>query len=180
MNSNSPFPDRKELNKNLSSIKIETKSDYDLFPDRKELFSKQMQDDDGFSRDLSVKYLEEQKEFLWTRVYLKEELDINNDEMLKIKYLPTNEELSIKFICYNKKGLDKNADVDLVNYTNEDDRKVLCLQSDLNRIDKESDDIRFIRTLFKKSIWFEYQIFKKDDLIVTHNDKQLDYIFIDF
>jgi len=174
-----PFPNRKDLNTTKPMVQI-NKSDYDNFPDRKDILTKSIEESDGFMRDLSVKSLEEQREFLWTRVYLREELEINIDDEIKIKYLPTNEELIIKFICYNKKGLDKNADVDLVNYTNEDDTKVLCLQSDLDRIDKDSDDIPFIRTLFKKSMWFQYQVFRKDDLVVEYNNKQLEYIFIDF
>lgn len=177
-NIENPFPNRKDISK-ISSSTLIRESDYSDFPDRKDILTKKLQDGDGFDRDLSVTSLEAQREFLWTRVYLKEELEIHLDDEIKIKYLPTNEELVVKFICYNKKGLHKNDD-DLVQYSNEDDTKVLCLQSDLDRIDRHSDDIKFIRTLFKKSMWFEYQVFRKDDLIVEYNNKQLEYIFIDF
>ncbi len=175
------FPDRKSIKPKIKIEEIDHSSLYSAFPDRESISSQnKIIEDDGFNRDLQISLLEKQKEFLWTRVYLKEEVDIDSEDTLKIKYLESNEELELQFICYNKKGLDKDSGETIIDYNSEDDKKVLCLKVDLKVIDFESEHIPFIRTLFKKSKWFQYQTFRKDDLIIEYKGNKLEYIFIDF
>ncbi len=183
---NSPFPDRKDINgkkyENLSKPMINImENDYSSFPDIKKIKAFNLTEDDGYNRSIEVSILESQKEFLWTRAYLKEEVsNLNPGDVIKILYTPNKEELNLEFVCFNKKGLDKNSDnEDLNHYNNEDDTKVLCLKTDLKTIDTD-DKIKFIRTLFKKSKWYEQQVFRKDELLLIVNGNIVDYIFIDF
>lgn len=173
------FPDRKNLKKE-NEIEF-MKNDYSLFPNRETINKKSLvEDGDDFDRDIEVSLLEKQKEFFWTRVYLKEELlDINIEDTLTLKYLPNNEQFELQFICYNKQGLDKDGE-NIADYNSEDDKKVLCLKSDASLIDLDSEHMPFIRTLFKKGKWYQRQLYRKDDLIIIHNNVSLEYIFIDF
>lgn len=110
--------------------------------------------------------LEESKEFIWVRVYLKNEIsDIINGDVIRMSY--DNEFIDMQFATYNKKGQHKDGDEELVGFTNDYDKKVLVLMADIGYINKSSD-IPFIRTLFKVSRHFEYQILKRDELLFTN------------
>jgi hypothetical protein len=163
----------------MEPYKISEKSDYSNFPDRKTLNKPKLVEEDGFDRDLSVSILEKQKEFMWTRVYLKEDLEISPEDIIKISY-QDNESIELQFICYNKKDSNKDTLESITEYNTEDDMKVLCLKVDVDLIELDSEHIPFIRSLFKKSKWHQRQIFRKEDLRVLYNDSELEYIFIDF
>lgn len=143
----------------------------------------------------SVKIVEEQKVYFWIRLYLNEEnpnIKVGNDIIVRYKPLPVylndvlveeadSEELETKFICYDKKGLERNSEGQIVNYNQEDDFRVLCLMVDSVKVNT-SDDIPFIRTLFKASRHYEYQLMRRSELLFI--DKQsgetLEYYDCDF
>ena len=86
-----------------------------------------------------------------------------------------------QFITYAKSGLERDHDDELTNYNAEDDKKVLCLMVDEKEIN-ESENIPFIRTLFKLGRHYEYQLVKRDELqfVVERNGIILDYFDSDF
>ena len=133
--------------------------------------------DDG----VSVKVLEEQKIYFWIRVYLSEEIDTLPGDSYSIVYNPTGDKLEVKFICFGKDGINKDYDNEIAQFEPDDNKKVLCLMVDENEINN-SDEIPFIRTLFKTSKYYEYQLLKRSDLILTNlrNNEVVDYYDIDF
>lgn len=125
--------------------------------------------------------IEAQKVYFWIRVYLNEEVHIKPDTVVAITYGESGEKLETKFICYAKKGADKNMDENVINYNPEDNMKVLCLMIDSERIDKNSDDIPFIRTLFRIGKYYQPQILRTNDLLITSSDgMRLEFFDIDF
>ena len=64
----------------------------------------------------------------------------------------------------------------------EEDKKVLCLMVDQSRINENSDDIPFIRSLFKISKYYEDRVMRKGELkfILEKNDTELEYFSIGF
>lgn len=150
-------------------------------------------DTDGLSDEIDVissKVIEEQKVYIWIRLYLKEEdLNIQIGDDIVIRYQPRSsqsdseeyEELPIKFVCYGKKGLDKDHDNEVINYSNEDDFKILCLMIDETTINF-GGGIDFIKTLFVTGRHYEYQIVRRDELLFINkrNGFILDYFDCDF
>lgn len=123
--------------------------------------------------------LEESKEFLWVRLYLNDEIsDIKNGDMIRMSY--ENEYMDMQFASYNKKGQHRDGDDELVFFTNDYDKKVLVLMADIKYINN-STDIPFIRTLFKSSRHFEYQLLKRDELLFTNlrTNEMLKYFDVD-
>lgn len=175
------FPSREELKRKKS----ESKSDYQnhILDDIRSIdvhkvdFSK-----DNFKPRSEI--VEGQKVYFWIRLYLNDEADVNPDDTIKITYIGTGESLDTKFICYSKKGLDKDSDGNIINYNAEDDKKVLCLMVDADKInDKDyNNDIPFIKTLFKTSRYYEYQLLKRDDLEFTNisNGDKFEYFDVTF
>jgi hypothetical protein len=167
-----PFPkDRKEIKKSwrdniindIKSIDVE-KIDYKgaIFKPRSEI-------------------KEKQKVFFWIRVFLKEEIDIKPDTDLTITYIPSGEKLVTKFICYAKKGQNWDGGEEVVNYNPEDDKKILCLMIDSERIDKNSNDIPFIRSLFRISKYYDPQVLRLAELPISLPDGTLiEYYDINF
>lgn len=167
-----------------------------VFPDRKDIIKKQHIDtliDQVKSIELDkVDYSnvdfkprseisQKQKEYFWIRVYLKEEIDIVPDTDIDINYTPSGESMNTKFICYAKNGLDKDNQDQVINYNSEDNKKVLCLMVDSERININNSDIPFLKTLFKIGRYYQAQVIRKEELIL--NDKSgsiIDYFDIDF
>lgn len=173
-----PFPDRNELKKNIPNLQ---KYQEDILEKVKELDVTKITDDGDFKPRTQI--IEKQKVYFWIRVYLREEDQIlDPNDTINIKYVHTGEYLETKFICYNKSVLTQDADPNVVNYNPEDDKKVLCLMVDSERINNNSDDIPFIRTLFKIGRYYDYQLLKRDELefIVEKNGQSLDYFDVDF
>jgi len=172
-----------------------------VFPDRKDL-KKKKEEDKNFYEDVveQVKSIDvdgidfensdfkprseikqKQMVYFWIRVYLKEELDIEPNTDVKITYQETGESITTKFICYSKKGLDKDNDNEVVNYIDEDDKRVLCLMIEEERININNSDIPFLKTLFKIGRYYVKQIFLKNDLILTTGDETvINWFDIDF
>lgn len=135
--------------------------------------------DDNY--DISVNIVEKQKVYLWIRLYLKEEIeDINIGDDFTIKYIPNGDEIVAKFIAYGKKNLNRDLDNMIINYDPEDNRKCLCLMVDEEDI--SSDKTKFIRTLFKTSKFYQFQVYRRTDLIFTNirTNSSVDYIECDF
>lgn len=137
---------------------------------------------DEVSKDVTTKIVEEQKVYFWIRLYLKDEdpnIQVGDD--IVIEYTPSGEELSTKFICYDKQGLSTDHQDEITNYNPEDNKKVLCLMVDTKMVNY-NDDIPFIRTLFKTSYHYDYQLVRRDELLFV--DKKsgllLDYFDVDF
>ncbi len=129
-----------------------------------------------------VNVAEEQKIYFWIRLYIKDEnLEINQGDDINLVYTPSGELLETKFICYGKQGLEKDFDNQVTSYNPEDDKKILCLMID-SKVINYSNDIPFIRTLFKTGYHYEYQLVKRDELIfkISKNDLIIDYYDIDF
>lgn len=136
--------------------------------------------DDIDDRPISV-VAEKQKVYIWFRLYLKEEdIDININSGDDVSVVWKDEKLSSKFICYGKTGMNRDFD-HIVRYDSEDDRKILCLMVDLDIIN-ESEEIPFIRTLFKAGRHYEYQLVKRDDLkfIIDNTNEVIKYYDINF
>jgi hypothetical protein len=137
---------------------------------------------DNVDQTPSMKTIEGQKIYFWIRLYLKEDIkDIEEGDMFDISYRGT-ETLKVQFIAFGKKNLVRDMDDDIVNYDPEDDKKCLCLMVNETRVKKESDDIPFIRTLFKTSPFYEYQLYKRSELTFTNTrtESKYEYIDVDF
>ena len=143
-------------------------------------------DTEGLSDEMEIvstsKIVEEQKIYFWIRLYLSEEdqnIQIGDD--IAISYEPSGEELITKFICYGKSGLERDHNDEVINYNPDDDKKVLCLMVDENQVNY-SQEIPFIRTLFKTGRHYEYQLMRRDELIFINkrNGIILDYFDCDF
>jgi hypothetical protein len=174
---NEIFPDRKSLKKTLSEDNVLYN---DIVEQAKSLdLGKVKFDDEDFKPRTEIK--QKQKVYFWVRVYLKEEIQINPDTDVNIIWKPNDEKIVSKFICFAKKGLDKDLEDQVVNYSEEDDRRVLCLMVDEERINIHNSDIPFLKTLFKIGRFYQNQVFRKEDLVVTDNNgNELDYFDIDF
>lgn len=134
-------------------------------------------DDDSIP---SSKIIEAQKIYIWIRLYLKEDdskLLPNDNVILSYK----NELLITKFICYGKAQVHDDIEDFMVKYDSEDNKKILCLMIDIDRINHNSD-IPFLRTLFKMGIHYEYQLVKREDLrfIIDRTGELIDYYDSDF
>ena len=127
-----------------------------------------------------MKILEEQKVYIWIRLYLKEESDVEIGDDIFMTYTPSGEKLETKFICFGKEGMEKDND-GLVNWNSEENKKVLCLMVNQDKINKGTD-IPFIRTLFKTGIHYEYQLVRRDELLFINSrtGKTLDYFDCDY
>ena len=131
--------------------------------------------------DPAMKVLEEQKVYIWIRLYLKEESSVEIGDEIFMTYAPSGEKLSTIFICYGKDNLGKDHEDEMVNYNPEDDKKVLCFMVNQEHINKNTD-IPFIRTLFKTGIHYQEQLMKRTDLLFINNrtGETLDYFDCDY
>lgn len=132
---------------------------------------------DNVSNEVVEKVVEEQKVFFWIRLYIKdEEPNIEISDNIIIHYTPSGEKMKTKFICYGKQGLDKDSGEIVTHYNTEDDKKVLCLMIDEKTVNF-SEEIPFIRTLFKTGRHYEYQLVRRDELqfLIEKNNIILDY-----
>lgn len=131
--------------------------------------------------DVSVREIEKQRVYLWIRILLKEMLtDIKTGDDFEICYLLSGEKINTKFIAFGKKNLNRDLDNGIINYDPEDDERILCLMVDES--DLESNEIPFIRSLFKTSKYFEYQVYRRVDLQFKNlrTNQVCDYLDADF
>ena len=135
--------------------------------------------------DIIKTKIEKEKIYFWIRVYLHEEMGIKPDTNITIKYIHSGETLSTKFICYAKMGGGninyENGEPIMTNYNSEDNKKLLCLMVDEETINY-SENIPFIRKLFKIGRHYEYVLMKRTDLILSIDStgEILNYYDIEF
>lgn len=171
----------------MSDTKEYTLNDYNSGKTLYEFIQEQIMDletedlTDEVSDDVQIDITPE-KIYFWTRLYLKDENpNIEIGDWVNITYTTSGEKLKTQFFAYGKTGLDKNHQDELINFNSEDDKKVLCFMVDEKFIN-ESDEIPFIRTLFKLGRHYEYQLVKRDELqfVVEKNGIILDYYDCEF
>jgi hypothetical protein len=149
---------------------------YDSLVEKIKTIDTEVVKDWNSNTDPEMKVLENQRVYIWIRLYLKEESNIEIGDDITMLYRPSGEKISIKFICYDKTSLTKDHDdmEKVINFNPEDDKKVLCLMVDENQINT-SDEIPFIRTLFKTSRHYKDQLVRRDDLVFI-NERNGDFI----
>ena len=131
-------------------------------------------------RQTKVNVIEEQKTYIWTRVYLNESDDtLKAGDKVYIKYNESGETLETVFAAYNKKNVVKDKD-GVQNYEPEDDKKVLCLAVDIEYVNRPVNDIPFIKTLFKQGRFYEFQLMKLNELTIYSDNKEFEFHSIDF
>ena len=130
--------------------------------------------------DPAMKIVEEQKVYIWIRLFLKEEANVEVGDDIYMTYTPSGEKLDTKFICFGKEGAEKDQD-GLTNWNSEENKRVLCLMVDQEKINKGTD-IPFIRTLFKLGRFYEDNLIRRDELqfIIEKNNILLEYYDCDF
>jgi hypothetical protein len=130
--------------------------------------------------DPAMKIVEEQKVYIWIRLFLKEEANVEVGDDIYMTYTPSGEKLDTKFICFGKEGAEKDQD-GLTNWNSEENKRVLCLMVDQEKINKGTD-IPFIRTLFKTGIHYQYQLVRRSELLFINNrtGETLDYFDCDY
>lgn len=134
---------------------------------------------DDVDQTVSLEESEKQKTYFWVRVYLKDELkDVVPGDDFEICYSPSGEKTTLKFIAFGKKNLNRDLDTLVVaNYEPEDNPKCLCLMVDEDEM--KSDSIPFIRTLFKTSPYFEFQVYRREQLVFTNMRTKEVCVYID-
>jgi hypothetical protein len=113
--------------------------------------------------------IQKQKVFFWIRLYIKEELDIKPETKVVIDYNNGMEQLDTHFMYFGKKGLERDRNGEIVNFNPEDDKKVLCLMIDAEKVDINNSDIPYIKTLFPLGRHFKPQYIKKFDFEFLYN-----------
>ena len=127
-----------------------------------------------------VEQVEEQVEYAWIRIYLYEEdNELKSGDVVKITYMG-NEVVESIFGAYEKEGLTKDHDDEVINYVSGDDHKILCCMVDIGAINRKSDHIPNLRTFFRSSWHYQENLFFKDDLIITSGDREYKYHSISF
>lgn len=174
------FPSRKQIIENLKNKEMLSGYQESIINQIKEVDVEKVDFSKGDFKP-RTKIAEKQKVYIWIRLYLKEEdTKTKPNDPVKITYT-NGEELDTTFICYSKKGIQHDSN-EIVNYDTEDDRKVLCLMVDLDRINTNSDDIPFIRTMFKTGRYYEYQLIRRDEFkfLNTKTNEIYEYYDVEF
>jgi hypothetical protein len=190
MDNNMDFLPRHKLSKTTQSqfdnIKL-VDPNYDYLSEQVKKLNLDQIDFENTEYDSVETKVDKQKVYFWIRVYLSEEVsEIEPGDDINIKYMPSGEELTTKFICYSKKGGSsieyKDGEPVVANYNSEDDTKCLCLMVDEEKINYDSEDIPLIKKLFKIGRHFEYVFLKRSDLVLTINrlETKLNYYDIEF
>ncbi len=188
MHDNTEFPTRNEIK--AKQPKNPLVMDYNYLSEQVKNLKLDEIDFDSADYDTIDKKEEKAKIYFWIRVYLSEELkDIEPGDDLNLSYWLNDdfgnriivETLVTKFICYSKTGLTRNED-GVVGYNGIDDPKCLCLMVDEEKINYDSEDILFIRKLFRIGRYYEYQLLRRTDLTLTINrtGERLNYYDIEF
>lgn len=127
--------------------------------------------------------IEKQRVYVWIRLFIKDELsDLKEGDNFSITYLESGEQMITKFICFGKKNSFKDSqDLNQVQIVTDDDPKCLCLMVDEEDI-QNGEHVPFIRSLFKTSKHFEYQVYRRDDLQFKNErtGQIVEYIDCDF
>jgi hypothetical protein len=155
---------------------------YDLIISQVKMIDREDLTDD-VDQSPALREIERQRIYIWIRLFLKDEVsDIKEGDDFSIKYKLSGEELKTKFICFGKMNSFKDSEIEnQIQMSTEDDPKVLCLMVNEDEI-HNSENIPFIRTLFKVSKYHEDQVYRRDDLVFTNlrTAQEVEYIDCDF
>ena len=144
----------------------------------KQIDTKDLSDD--VDDKVGVSVADKQKIYFWIRLYIKEEnINLTIGDKVNIRWTPSGEELETLFTAYGKKGLEKDGEG--ISESKEDDKKIICLMVD-SEVVNNSDDIPFIRTLFRTGNHYEHQLVRRDELIFYNpeNGTDIEYYDCDF
>lgn len=123
-----------------------------------------------FKDNIEINVIEKQLEYYWIRLYTSEEYDIEPGTIIEMNHKPSNETIELMFTNYDKKGKTNIQSVDIEEFVKEDDKKVLCLLVNMSEL-YTSDRLDFIRTLFRKSRFYEERLIKRKDLVFSTDFK---------
>jgi hypothetical protein len=115
---------------------------------------------------VSVKETEKTMTYFWIRIFLKEECGvITPGDLVDVTY--QDEKLEVIFSSYGRENTRSSSEIDdeVTEYVHEEDKKCLIFLVDEDKIRKDSEDIPFIRTLFRSSPWFELQVYRREELV---------------
>jgi len=155
---------------------------YDLLNQQIKELNTQEIDFTQLTDQVQVEEKEKAMVYLWIRLYLKEETrDTKNGDQITIQW--QNEKVPTTFIGFNKKGLVQDHD-GIVNADLEEDLTGLILMIDERLIKDPLKSLNqpFIRTLFKESPYFEYQVYRREELtfVNTRTGESYEYIEASF
>jgi len=152
------------------------------FPSREDLKNKQpVVSDDGFDREMEINIKEKQKIFIWIRIFLKEEQDIEIGSKINMIYKPSGESMGTVFGAYNKKNVNSDNEEQVVEYVSDDDKTCLCLMVDLETINDIDNNLDYLRTIFKDGRYFDSNnlFIREDELsFVLDGYGELDYYLL--
>lgn len=160
-----------------------------IFPDRRELRQESILDaireldaSTGVNeRKVEVEVTQKQGTYAYIRIYLNEEDNtLKSGDIVTLGFPEGNELFETTFVSYGKDVGKKRDQDELVDYVPEDNKKVLCLMFNVDSINTDSDNIPFIRSLFKVGRYFEYQLFKYEEFTVESKEKSFEFFDIDF
>lgn len=169
------FPSRKEI------LEKKQNNYLDRLVDEAKSINLEKVDFDKADFKPRAKIIEKQKIFRWTRLFVKEQvIDLKVNDEIQIKHIPTGELLETIFICFAKKNLEKDSDGNIIAFDGEEDKKILCLMIDMEKL--ESDSIKFIRSLFQNTKWYEFQLLKRDELLFINKrtGENIEYFDVTF
>lgn len=177
------FKSRAQINKELeekmknASSPISSKSHYDMIKDQIDSMDFT---NTQFSDNPNMKVDEVQKgtEHIWTRIYLREEVEIDPKDIIEVKYLPNNTSMQMSFICFGKPITSKNSAEGIANYNPEDDRKVLCVMVESSVLKANKTPNNF----FRANPFTSDVLIRIADMEIYNVTKgvKLDYYDIDF
>ena len=176
------FPKRKDLVKDKIHEK-KGSSVYDEIVEKiKSIDIDKIEFKDG-KRKIVSDVIEKQKEFLWLRVFLKDELGgINIGDEFTLRYILDNgdvENMKMEFISYGKNSLNVDSDYDNIisNYDSEFNNKKLIFMIDKDILIKKTN----IRKLFKNTVYYEDVLLKRDSLLLLdNNESSIEYVDMEF
>jgi hypothetical protein len=127
------------------------------------------------------KIIQKQKVYFWIRLYLKQEIEIQPETEILIHYLNGLEKLETQFMYFGKKGLERNKDGQIINFNPEDDKRILCLLIDSEKVDINNQNIPYMKTLFPLGKFYQPQYVKKFDFeFLINGETPIDFYDIDF
>jgi len=128
-----------------------------------------------------TKIIQKQKVYFWMRLYLKNEIEILPETKIIMSYNRGQEILETYFMYFGKGGLERDVNGQIINFNPEDDKRILCLLIDSDRLNINCQDIPYIKTLFPLGKFFLPQYVKKLDFEFTmDSNKQIDFYDIEF
>lgn len=176
------FPSRDSLKKQLGDMGTQHMGyQSSLVKELQEIIKESNPEEWKDSPYIKMNQVEKQKEYFWIRIYLEEEDDLLKvGDQITMTHVPTNEQIEMIFGAYEKEGLNRDFDDEVVNYVSESDKKILCCMIDVERVNKDSEDIPTLRTFFRISRFYQENLFLKSDLTITKDDHSYKYTSISF